>query len=118
MSFRLPFMIISLLLVSMLLVSSAYANDTPRRAIVNSLEGSVMIQEAGRNTSLPARVGRELKDSDRIITGNNGQAEIVFEDKTVIRISPDTRVTLESLYRNGSDRADTTVHSGCRMRHQ
>lgn len=95
-------------LVASPLGSAAAANTTPRSAVLTSLEGSVMVQPDGKAFSLPARTGQKLETGDRIITGRDGRAEITFDDGSVSRISPDSRLDFLALYRDGTDGSETT----------
>lgn len=85
------------------------ASATPRRAMLTAISGSVLIQAEGHATAVPARKGMELKSGDRIITGKDGIAEIRFDDGSISRISPDSRIDLRNLSREGADGSETTV---------
>ncbi len=85
---------------------------TPRRAVINTLEGSVMVQHAGQPLALPARQGMELKTGDRVITGHDGRVEVRFDDGSISRIAPNSRTDLQSLYRQGADGPEVTVLEG------
>lgn len=94
---------------------SVYAQDsTPRRAVISALEGSVLVQAAGEAAAVPARRNMEIKSGDRIITGRDGTAEIRYDDGSISRIGPGSRVDISNISRQGADGAETTVISAQR----
>lgn len=86
----------------------SYAGEIERRAIITKTEGSVLVQASGQPFSLPAKKGAELTKGDRITTGSDGRVEIRFDDGSISRISPDSRVEIESLYRDTIGDGDNT----------
>ncbi len=75
--------------------ASAQDNTTTRptrRAVIAAMEGSVLVQAAGQSTALSARRNMEIKSGDRIITGRDGTAEIRYDDGSISRIGPGSRV--------------------------
>ncbi|NLX90395.1 MAG: hypothetical protein GXZ07_02185 [Firmicutes bacterium] len=89
----------------------AYAQGStiPRRAIMSAMEGSVLVQAAGQAVAVPARKNMEIKNGDRVITGNDGTCEFKYDDGSVSRIGPNSRVDISALSRTGADGSETTV---------
>ncbi len=100
-----------LVLIGLMILGStgkAIASSTPRRATIISLIGSVLIQNAGQAIAVPARKNMELKSGDRIITGNDATCEIRFDDGSISRIGPESRIDISFLQSEG-DGVDTTI---------
>jgi hypothetical protein len=55
---------------------------------IEYLEGQVAVNGE------PAQIGGEVESGDRITTGRNGLAEIVFDDRNLFRLRPQTTLTL------------------------
>lgn len=86
-----------------------YAAETPRIVTITKLEGSVLIQAKGKAIALPARTGMELKAGDRIITGKDGKVEISFDDGSITRVAPNSRIDFEKLSQDETQGTTTTV---------
>ncbi len=90
----------------------AFARETTsRRAVITAMEGSVLVQASGQAVAVPARKNMEIKSGDRIITGKDGTCEIRYDDGSISRIGPGSRVDISALSRQGADGAETTVLS-------
>ncbi len=81
----------------------------PRRAVITALEGAVLVQAGGQAVALPAHRNMEIKSGDRIITGHNGNCELRYDDGSISRIGPGSRVDITNLSRVGPDGAETTI---------
>ena len=66
------------------------ATDAANEAVGNiaSFTGTLTVKRAGE--SLPAEVGQEIHLLDRLQTGADSRAEIVFVDESRVRMAPDT----------------------------
>lgn len=95
-------------------MSTVSAGTTPRRAVITSIEGAVLVQTAGQAIALPARRNMEIKTGDRIITGHDGGAELRYDDGSTSRVGPGSRVDITNLSRQGTDGTETTVLSAQR----
>ena len=80
----------------------------PLTATITNVEGSAMIQDHKTAGTIPANVGMEISEGDRIITGTDGIVEITFVDDSKTRVAPETRMDIRSLY-STADGAETTV---------
>ena len=106
----------------LLLVPSLRAEDdnptnaAPARAVrLSSVDGEVHLFQGGQAVTDQAVANTPLFEGARIDTGNDGRAEIQFEDGSVARVSPQSSITLSVLrgQSNGSDRdAEILLGSG------
>src|SRR5947207_3072875 len=87
------------LAVVVLLPSLASAQVIGRFA---SVQGDVSVERGG---AVPAAVGMELALGERVRTGGDGRAKILFEDGTVLNLGEETRLKLTKfLYSPTGDR--------------
>ncbi len=63
--------------------------------VVHDVEGSVMILRNGRELS--ASKGFEIREGDKIITGQDGKAVITYFDKSITRFFENTDVSFDAL---------------------
>ncbi|MDW7673670.1 MAG: FecR domain-containing protein [Bacillota bacterium] len=104
------FILIFVLLVTIISPSSlAFGAELPRRAVITTLAGSVLIQQSGKAITIQATKGMELNPGDRIITGKDSTVEIRFDDNSITRVSPNSRVELESLVQQADDSKSTSL---------
>ncbi len=86
---------------AMLLSQGARADDSGQPATgaarLSSVEGQVRISLGGQVLADPALVNAPLFPGTQVATGDDGKAEIQFEDGSVARLSPDSTLTLTSL---------------------
>jgi hypothetical protein len=92
--------------LSLLLVLSASGLCTTARADSSSntraarltyMQGTVTVSEADNPTGVPAQMNLPLLSGVQIATGDDGQAEIEFEDGSVVRLTPNSALFLENL---------------------
>jgi hypothetical protein len=110
--FRAIFWLALLAIIAVLVIGPgqlAAEAGTPRRATIAAFKGAVLVQQAGKAMSLPARKGMELQAGDRIITGKDGTAAVRFDDGSISRIASNSRIDLQELARDGADGASTTT---------
>jgi hypothetical protein len=75
-----------------------------------SLDGQVQLLQGGQVLADHAVANTPLFEGTQLVTGNDGRAEIQFEDGSVARISPDSAVTLSILRgRQGDSASDTEI---------
>lgn len=83
-----------------------HADDTtgqPARAIrLSYVDGKVQISQGGQVTSEQAVINTPLVQGTTITTGDDGRAEIQFEDGSVARLSPNSALTLTTLTGDGA----------------
>ena len=70
-------------------------------ARLSSVEGQVQISQGGQILADPALVNTPLFAGTQIETGDDGKAEIQFDDGTIARISPDSSLTLRTISEGG-----------------
>ena len=98
------------------------ANDTPdtaqkaansRAVRLSNVEGDVRVVQDGEVIADPALANQPLFEGSEITTGNEGQAEIQFEDGSVARLSPNTTLALSVLQKQGTGtRTEIVMNSG------
>jgi hypothetical protein len=82
-------------------------------ARLSSVEGQVRISQGGQVISDPALVNSPLFAGTQVDTGNDGKAEIQFEDGSVARLSPDSTLALKSLsVQGGPGNTDVALVAG------
>ena len=75
----------------------------PARAIrLSYVDGDVQLAHGDQITAQQAVVNTPLLQGMSISTGDNGRAEIQFEDGSVARLSPNTSLTLQALSGEGT----------------
>src|ERR1035437_6406000 len=78
-------------LAIMALGVAAHAADSApatRAARLTYLQGTVTVNEAGGNASVPAQLNLPLLSGVQIVTAEDGQAEVEFEDGRAVRRTP------------------------------
>jgi Family of unknown function (DUF6600)/FecR protein len=72
-------------------------------ARLSSVEGQVRLLQGGQVLADPAPLNTPLFAGTQIQTGDDGKAEIQFDDGSVARLSPDSGLTLKVVGGNGAD---------------
>jgi hypothetical protein len=83
-----------------LFTHSVYAADsssTTRAARLTYMQGTVTIAGADIPGGVPAQLNLPLLSGIQLMTGSDGQAEVEFEDGSVIRLTPNTALSFDSL---------------------
>jgi hypothetical protein len=110
----LAFVVIGTLMLSWV----ARGDDTGQAAAagaarLSSVEGQVRISQGGQVISDPALANSPLFAGTQVDTGNDGKAEIQFEDGSVARLSPDSTLALKSLsVQGGPGNTDVALVAG------
>src|SRR5882757_10905052 len=80
--------------VLLLILSSAFpfaasADDAPvqRAARLSFLQGDVTVDHLDNTAGDPAQINMPLAEGARLTTGDDGQAEVEFEDGSVVRLT-------------------------------
>jgi hypothetical protein len=95
------------------LSASASAGQPTRAVRLSYLDGRVKLSEGNQTLADPAVINTPLLEGMQLTTPNDGKAEIQFEDGSVVRISPDSSVTLSALRGSGTTaEAQITLNSG------
>jgi hypothetical protein len=99
-----------------LLVVPVWADDAApgaRAVRLSSVEGQVELSQGGQLLANPAVENTPLFEGSLIVTGDDGRAEIQFEDGSVARLSPNSSLTLAVLHGQGSNaEAQIAVETG------
>lgn len=85
------------------------ARKTFRAARLTYLEGEVHVSQASSNSRDTAILNMPLTEGSVISTGDDGQAEVEFEDGSLVRITPNSGVSLLNLSVDGSGDYQTRV---------
>jgi hypothetical protein len=78
-----------------------------RTARLSFTSGNVSVDIDGQ--SAPAQINMPLVQGQRVATGDDGQAEIEFEDGSFVRLTPNSSVALSSMQIDGANHASTAV---------
>jgi len=73
------------------------ASQPARAARLTYVQGSVTVTQPGEAEPVPAQINLPLLSGVLLSTGDNGQAEVEFEDGSVVRLTPNSALDLESL---------------------
>ncbi len=91
---------------ALLLVPVTRADDPAQPAAgaarLSSVEGQVRISQGGQVLADPALVNAPLFTGTRVETGDDGKAEIQFDDGSVVRLAPGSALSLTSIGPQGS----------------
>jgi hypothetical protein len=100
---------------TMLSVSALRADDADqaRAARLSSVEGQVEISQDNQVLADQALANTPLFEGTTVATGDDGRAELQFEDGSVVRLSPDSALTLKVLRgQGGTGDAEIVFESG------
>ena len=78
---------------------SSHARVAPvhRAARLSFLQGDVIVDHLDNTAGDPAQINMPLAEGSRLTTGENGQAEVEFEDGSVVRLTPNSSLGLTGL---------------------
>jgi hypothetical protein len=100
--------------VGTLLLSCGLRADDPGQgapaARLSSVDGQVRISQGGQVLADQALANTPLFEGTQVATGDDGKAEIQFEDGSVARLSPGSSLTLTSMGGNGD--TELTLEAG------
>jgi FecR protein len=80
-------------------IAAAHAYDMPvqRAARLSYLQGNVTVVRMDNTGSDTAQVNMPLAEGLRVMTGEDGQAEVEFEDGSLVRLTPNSSLNLDHL---------------------
>jgi FecR protein. len=81
-------------------------------ARLSSVEGQVRLTQEGQVIADSAPVNAPLFAGTRIETGEDGKAEIQFDDGSVARVSPNSALTLQAVGGDGGPGTDLALDNG------
>src|SRR5438874_11597219 len=78
---------------------NARADDAPahRAARLSYLSGDVTVDHLDNTAGDPAQINMPLAEGARLTTGEDGQAEVEFEDGSLVRLTPNSSLGLTGL---------------------
>ena len=81
------------------LAATARAYDTPaqRFARLSYLQGNIAVSRADGTGSEAAQLNMPLTEGSRVTTAEDGQAEVEFEDGSLVRLTPNTSMSLDHM---------------------
>jgi hypothetical protein len=77
--------------------------QTTQAVRLSSVEGQVRIAQDSQLLADPALVNTPLFEGTQVLTSQDGRAELQFEDGSVVRLSPNSSLTLAALNRRGGN---------------
>lgn len=90
----------------------AQNDGQPARAVrLSDVEGQVQLSQAGQQLADHAVANTPLFEGTQIVTGDDGRAEVQFENGAVARIPPDSSMTLTVL-KQGDTQIDLNTGEG------
>ena len=99
-----------------LLAAHAWGDDAgpaARAVRLSSVDGQVQLSQGQQLLANPAVANTPLFEGSLLTTGDDGRAEIQFEDGSVVRLSPNSSLTLAVLRGQGSSaEAQVALESG------
>lgn len=81
--------------------AAAFAADVGE---IKTASGAAHVERDGKR--LPARVGMQVQQSDKLVTGADGAVGITFLDNTLVSAGPNSTLVIDSY------RFDSTTHAG------
>src|SRR5580658_8837915 len=109
----------ALVLTAICLAQLVHADDAaqpgqPGRAVrLSYVDGQAQITQGGQTIAEQATANTPLFEGMQLATSDNGRAEIQFEDGSVVRLSPDSSITVTALRGQGSSGdAEITLNGG------
>jgi hypothetical protein len=78
------------------------AGQTGRAARLSSVDGQVQIAQGNQVLADPAIENTPLFEGTQVATGDDGRAELQFEDGSLVRLSPNSSLTITVLRGQGT----------------
>ncbi|WP_348266482.1 FecR domain-containing protein [Edaphobacter paludis] len=85
------------------------SNAPGRAARLSFLQGNVTIDHVDNTGSDPAQINMPLAQGVRVTTGQDGQAEIEFEDGSLVRLTPNSSLDLTALTADSNSNLTTDL---------
>jgi len=71
---------------------------------ITAVEGNVDIMKPGQERVVPGRLLEPVSEGDIVRTKSSGKAEITFDDESIIRLAPNSRLQITEYLMEGSKR--------------
>lgn len=85
----------------------AQQNEPYRAARLSFVQGQVSVD--GDSDTLPGQMNMPLVEGQRVTTGDDGEAEIEFEDGSMVRLTPESSAVLTRMSSDGAQHTLTEV---------
>jgi hypothetical protein len=105
---------VAALVVEMTLLTTVlHADDAVRAARLSSVAGGVRIAQGSQLLADPALVNTPLFEGTKVLTSEDGQAELELDDGGILRLAPNSSLTLTVLRgQEGKGSAEVMLASG------
>jgi len=102
---------LALLLLLSAWILNARADDAPARraARLSFVQGDVTVDHLDNTAGDPAQINMPLAEGARLTTGEDGQAEVEFEDGSIVRLTPNSSLGLSALSVDPAENFHTQV---------
>ena len=91
-------------------VPNAMAQGAVGRAVrLSVVDGQAKVLQDGEVIADPATANMPIFEGSAIVTGNDGRVEVQLEDGSVVRVTPNSQVTLAGLSQQGEARKTAVV---------
>lgn len=106
-----PLLVITLVILGFIFgcVPRAHAQSQVRAVRLSSVEGSVQLMSGSEVAFEQAYPNMPLVQGTRIQTGGDGRTEVQFEDGSVVRITPNSALTMTVLARHTDGTPETRI---------
>ncbi len=92
---------------------SGASGGNARAARLSSVDGQVQVVVDGQIVADPAYVNLPLFEGSQVVTRNDGRAEIQTDDGNIVRVTPNSTVTLTALAGSqGDTKTEVVVNAG------
>lgn len=89
---------LAVVFASFALAASANADTNGMRAArLTYIQGTVMVNQPNGAESVPGQMNLPLLAGVQLVTGNDGQAEVEFEDGSIVRLTPNSALSVDNL---------------------
>ncbi len=89
------------------------AAGNARAARLSSVDGQVQVIVDGQIVADPAYVNLPLFEGSQVVTRNDGRAEIETDDGNIVRVTPNSTITLTALQgQQGDSKTEVVVNAG------
>jgi FecR protein len=104
---------LALVLVATSGLKAQEADPSTRAVRLSSVDGAVQVSQGNQILADPALANTPLFEGSQITTGDDGRAELQFDDGSVVRLSPNGALRIGVLRQlNGVSKAELVLNSG------